>query len=85
MEDFGDMARARAAWSAYTAAMNKGREIMMRAGVPDPPPVPEFDAVFKRLDAGARAELFEALRDRQTPAPAEAIRIWQPILKRLAS
>lgn len=85
MEDFSDVAKARAAWNAYVAAMQAGREIMLRAGVSNPPPIPEFDAVFKRLDATTRGELFEALRDRDTPTPAEAIRIWQPILKEISN
>jgi len=82
MEDFEDIAKARAAWNAYTTAMQAGREIMMRAGVADPPPIPDFDAVFKRLDNAARAELFNALRGKEPPTPAEAIRLWQPLLKR---
>ncbi len=82
MADFSDFARARASWNAYVEAMEKGREIMIRAGVPGPPPIPEFDAVFKRLDAGAREELYAALRGKETPRPAEAIRIWQPLIKR---
>jgi hypothetical protein len=81
MEDFGDVAKARAAWNAYVGAMQAGREIMMRAGVASPPPIPEFDAVFRRLNAASRAELFDALRDKEAPTPAEAIRIWQPLLK----
>jgi hypothetical protein len=81
MEDFEDVAKARASWNAYVSALRAGREIMMRAGVPDPPPIPEFDAVFRRLDTMARSELFGALRDRGTPTPAEALRIWQPLLK----
>jgi alpha-D-ribose 1-methylphosphonate 5-phosphate C-P lyase len=82
MEDFEDIAKARAAWSAYVSAMQAGREIMVRAGVAEPPPIPEFDAVFKRLDTTARTELFNALRDKEPPTPAEAIGIWQPLLKR---
>jgi hypothetical protein len=82
MEDFADVARARASYTAFADALNAGREIMRRAGVPDPPPIPDFDAVFRRLDAGARQELYAALRDKEIPAPVEAVRIWQPLLKR---
>jgi hypothetical protein len=82
MEDFIDVAKARASWNAFVEAMHAGREIMMRAGVPDPPPIPEFDAVFRRLDTAARKELFAALRNQEASNPAEAIRIWQPLLKR---
>lgn len=81
MEDFEDVAKARASWNAYVTALRTGREIMMRAGVADPPPIPEFDAVFRRLDATARARLFNALRDKDRPTPAEAVNIWQPVLK----
>ena len=46
MEDFNDVARARASYNSFVEAMSVGREIMRRAGVPDPPPIPDFDVVF---------------------------------------
>ena len=33
MDEFADMARARAAYQLYADAMNKGRDILSRAGI----------------------------------------------------
>ena len=85
MEDFADVARARASYSALVEALSAGQEIMRRAGVPDPPPIPEFDVIFRRLNAEARKELFAALREKELATPAEVIRIWQPFLRRAFS
>jgi hypothetical protein len=82
MEDFNDVAKARDSYKVFMDAMNAGREIMRRAGVPDPPPVPDFDMVFRRLNARARADLYAALPDTGTLKPADAIRLWQPLIKR---
>ena len=61
MEDFGDVARARASCKTFSEALIAGREIMRRAGVAEPPPIPDFDTVFPRLNANARKELYGAL------------------------
>ena len=61
MEEFSDVARARASYKAYVDALNAGREIMRRAGVADPPPIPDFDAIFRRFSPALRQELFAAL------------------------
>jgi hypothetical protein len=62
--------------------MHAGREILRRAGVVDPPPIPEFEKVFRNLTPELRAELYARLRDVETLAPAEAIRLWQPFIRR---
>ncbi|MEP6716417.1 MAG: hypothetical protein ABJC09_12670 [Terriglobia bacterium] len=82
MDEFSEVARARASYKAFTEALNTGREIMRRAGVPDPPPIPGFDAVFRRLDAQGREELFAAIREENPVNPADAVRIWQPLVRR---
>jgi hypothetical protein len=89
MADFDDVARARASYQTFVEAMNAGREILRRAGVPDPPPIPDFDVVFRRLNASLRKELYAALQVDRTVSPAEgrnaraeAIRLWQPLIKR---
>jgi hypothetical protein len=82
MEDFGDVSRARAAFQQFTDAMTAGREIMRRAGVSDPPPVPEFDSVFRRLDGTSRQDLYAALRENEIATPADAVRFWQPFIRR---
>jgi hypothetical protein len=85
MEEFPDVARARASYKSFVEAMNAGREIMRRAGVPDPPPVPDFDVVFRRLNPELRQELYAALRESAATAPADAIRLWQPLIRRAFS
>jgi hypothetical protein len=82
MEDFADVARARASFQQFTDAMSAGREIMRRAGVSDPPPVPDFDTVFRRLDAAARQDLYAGLHENEIATPAEAVRFWQPFIRR---
>jgi len=82
MEEFDDVARARASDNQFVKALNAGREILQCAGVPDPPPIPDFDVVFKRLNAGMRRELYGALRAETTTGPAESIRLWQPLIRR---
>ena len=82
MEEFDDVARARASYNRFVKALSAGREILQRAGVPDPPPIPDFDVVFRRLNAGMRAELYGALRAEAEPGPAESIRLWQPLIRR---
>jgi hypothetical protein len=82
MEEFADVARARASYKAFLEAMSVGREIMRRAGVADPPPIPEFDAIFKRLTPELRSELYEALEEQPATTPAEALALWQPLIRR---
>jgi hypothetical protein len=96
MEQFADVAKARETYAIFAAAMEKGRDILLRAGIAAaPPPVPEFDLVFRRLDPSLRQTLYEQLGKLESPAavtgdavtgaaitPADAIRIWQPLLKR---
>jgi hypothetical protein len=82
MEEFADVSRARASYQTFVKALNAGREIVRRAGVMAPPSIPDFEVVFKRLHAGARRELFAALREREVLEPAEAIRLWQPLVRR---
>jgi len=83
MEEFDDVARARASYSQFVKALSAGREILQRAGVPDPPPIPDFDVVFKRMNAGMRKELYAALRGDAERGPAESIRLWQPLIRRV--
>jgi hypothetical protein len=82
MDDFADRAKARAAYQIFSDAMHAGRDILRRAGVPDPPPIPEFEKVFRRLTPEMRAELYAQLRSMETLAPADAIRLWQPLIRR---
>jgi hypothetical protein len=83
MEDFAVVSRARESYALFAAAMSQGRDILQRAGIAAaPPPVPEFDAVFRRLNAPLRQSLFEELRDLESVTTVDAIRIWQPFLKR---
>lgn len=82
MEEFADVAKARASYKAYVEAMNAGREIMRRAGVVDPPPVPDFDAIFRRLSPELRQELYATLEQTPATTPSDALRVWQPIVRR---
>lgn len=81
MDDFTERAKARAAYKTFSDAVHAGRNILQRAGVVDPPPVPEFDQVFRRLTPEMRAELYAKLRAVETLAPADAIRLWQPFIR----
>ncbi len=82
MEDFADVAKARASWKAYVEALSTGRDIMRRAGVADPPPIPEFDTVFRHLSPELRRELYSALNEKATTTPSEALEIWQPLMRK---
>src|ERR1700685_2374405 len=82
VDDFDDVARVRTSYNAFVEAMSAGREIMRRAGVPDPPPIPGFDTVFQRLNTKMRNELYAVLRQEQTRSPADVIRLWQPLIRR---
>ncbi len=86
MEEFDNVARAREAFGLFADAMNKGREILQRAGIAESaPPVPGFDMVFRRLDYGLRQKLYADLRELEKITPADALRIWQPLIKRAFS
>jgi hypothetical protein len=82
MEEFADVAKARASYKVFIEALNQGREIMRRAGVADPPPVPDFDTVFRRLTPEMRQELYAALDLDEPKTPTETIRLWQPLIRR---
>lgn len=82
MDDFADVAKARAAYKTFADALRAGRGILERAGVPDPPPIPEFDTVFRKLDAEMRRDLYAELGRNESIGPAAAIRIWQPLIRR---
>ena len=82
MDDFADRAKARASYNTFSDAMQAGRDILRRAGVADPPPIPDFDQVFRKLTPEMRADLYRQLREVETLAPAEAIRLWQPFIRR---
>lgn len=83
MEEFSDVSKARETYELFAGAMKKGRDILLRAGIAaDPPPVPEFDDVFRRLNSEARQTLFGELRDLKSFTTADAMRIWQPLLKK---
>jgi hypothetical protein len=82
MDDFAERAKALASYKTFSDAIQAGREILRRAGVVDPPPIPEFEKVFRNLTPEMRAELYAQLRNVETLAPAEAIRLWQPFIRR---
>jgi hypothetical protein len=44
--------------------------------------VPNFDAVFRRLNADLRESIYAELRTMENLTTEEALRIWQPLLKR---
>ena len=82
MEQFADVAKARETYALFAEAMNKGRDILIRAGIAEAaPPVPAFDVVFRRLDVDRRRALYGALRPLETVTPSDALRIWQPLMK----
>jgi hypothetical protein len=63
--------------------MNKGRDILTRAGIAEaPPPVPDFDAVFKRLGTEAKQELYADLREVGELTTADALRVWKQAITR---
>jgi hypothetical protein len=81
MEEFSDVSRARASWKVYLEAMTAGREILRRAGVAEPPPIPEFDTIFRLLTPELRQELYAALDAHPSATPAETVQIWQPLIR----
>jgi hypothetical protein len=62
--------------------MKAGREIMQRVGVLNPPPIPDFDVIYRRLSPEMRSELYAELNRIDATKPAEAIRVWQPVIRR---
>ena len=85
MEQFADVAKAREIYSLFAAAMEKGRDILQRAGIAEASPaVPDFDAVFRRLTPALRQTLYDQIRELETPTTPDAIRIWQPLLRKAA-
>ncbi|HTA46678.1 MAG TPA: hypothetical protein VK789_29745 [Bryobacteraceae bacterium] len=82
MDDFADVAKARAAYKVFAEALSAGRGIIQRAGVAAPPPIPDFDIVFRKLNSEMRRELYAALGQAEAISPADAIRIWQPLIRR---
>ncbi|MDE3194991.1 MAG: hypothetical protein KGN84_01505 [Acidobacteriota bacterium] len=82
MEGFADVAKARATFKVFAEAVSAGREIMRRAGVADPPEIPSFDAVFRRLSPESKQELYAAIAEKEELGPADAIRIWTPFIRR---
>ncbi len=86
MEEFSNVAKARESYALFSAALSTGRDILLRAGIATaPPPIPEFDTVFRRLDGTMRQELYTELHQVETLTTAEAMRIWQPLLKRASA
>jgi hypothetical protein len=86
MEEFSNVSKARESYALFAAALNTGRDILQRAGIATAPPaIPEFDAVFRRLDASLRQELYTELHRVETLTTADAMRIWQPLLKRASA
>jgi len=85
MDEFTAVSRARDSWNLFAEAMNKGRDILQRAGIAQsPPPVPEFEAVYRRLTPALKKTLFTELESLETISTADALRIWQPLLKQAA-
>lgn len=85
MGEFADVAKARESYALFADAMNTGRDILLRAGIAEaPPPIPEFDAVFRRVSAPLRQELYAELHKLETITTPDAIRIWQPLLKKIS-
>ena len=83
MDEFADVSKARATYALFADAMRKGREILLRAGIAAaPPPVPDFDAVFHRLNSDLRQALYTELRTVNSITTEEALRVWQPFMKR---
>jgi len=84
MDEFTAVSKAREAYTLFAEAMETGREILLRAGIAEaPPPIPDFDTVFRRLSPELKGELFAELETLPTPAArVDALRIWQPLIKK---
>lgn len=81
MDDFADVAQARAAYKTFSAAIEAGRAIVQRAGVPDRPPVSFPATVFRGLSPELRDELYTELSKVDKLVPAEAIRPCQSMIE----
>lgn len=82
MDEFADVARARAAYKTFVDALSAGRSIIERAGVSNSPAIPDFDTVFRKLTPEMRRELYAELEKSDAAGAADAIRIWQPMIRR---
>jgi hypothetical protein len=85
-DEFAAVSKARETWALFAEAMQKGREILLRAGIAEAPPaVPDFDTVYRRLSPAMKQELFDRLKTLGPDAPAtvDALRIWQPLLREM--
>ena len=86
MDEFTAVSRARETWALFAEALQKGREILLRAGIAEAPPaVPDFDTVYRRLSPAMKQELFDQLENLATATTVDALRIWQPLLKKAFS
>jgi hypothetical protein len=86
MDEFTAVSKARATYKLFAEAMEKGRDILLRAGIVEaPPPVPEFDVIYRALTPELKRTLTAQLAELpETPTPVDALRIWQPLIKTLA-
>jgi hypothetical protein len=84
MDEFTAVSKARETYALFAEAMEKGRDIIRRAGIVEaPPPVPVFDEVFRRLRPDVKRTLYAQLAELEaTPTTVDALRIWQPLLKK---
>lgn len=83
MDEFTAVSKARETYALFAEAMQKGRDILVRAGIAEaPPPVPDFDVVYRLLPANLKQELFARLEELGEPTTTLALKIWQPLLKR---
>ena len=83
MEEFKDVAKAKSSYKLYAEQLERGRTLYIKAGLAaDPPPIPTFDTVFRKLSATARKELYEDLSMFEEITPADAMRVWTGIIKR---
>jgi hypothetical protein len=84
MDEFTAVSRARETYALFAEAMQTGRDILLRAGIAEaPPPIPEFDTVFRRLPPEIRSELIAELEALPSPPTrVDALRIWQPLIKK---
>jgi hypothetical protein len=82
VDEFTAVSRARETYALFAEALQKGRDILLRAGIAeDPPPIPDFDAVYPRLSASLKRQLFAELETLSHPTIPDAMRVWNPLLK----
>ena len=83
MDEFTAVSKARESYNLFAEAMNKGRDILQRAGIAQaPPPVAEFESVFRRLTPALKKTLYAELEDLERITTLDALRVWQPLLKK---